>query len=88
LASGGSGYLMPRAAPAHRGAGPGAEEAEMSEDGKVRELKGRAKEAAGAVAGDEELKREGRSDQRGGKLSQAGEKLRDAAEDVKDAVRK
>jgi uncharacterized protein YjbJ (UPF0337 family) len=60
----------------------------MSESGKTEELKGRAKEAAGALADDDDLKREGRADQRGGKLSQAGEKLKDAAQDVKDAIRK
>ena len=52
------------------------------------ELKGRAKEAAGALTDDQDLKREGRADQRGGKLKQAGEKVKDAAEDVKDAIRK
>lgn len=60
----------------------------MSESGKTEELKGRAKEAAGTLADDDDLKREGRADQREGKLSQAGEKLKDAAQDVKDAIRK
>ena len=60
----------------------------MSESGKADELKGRAKEAAGAVTGDDEQRAEGRADQRKGKARQAGEKVREAAEDVKDAIRK
>lgn len=60
----------------------------MSESGKTQELKGKAKEAAGALRGDEEQKDEGRADQSKGKVKQAGEKMKDAAEDVKDAVRR
>lgn len=60
----------------------------MGSSGKTDEIKGRAKEAAGAVSGDDELRREGRDDQAEGKLRQAGEKARDAAEDVKDALTK
>lgn len=60
----------------------------MGSSGKTDEIKGRAKEAAGAVSGDDELRREGRDDQAEGKLRQAGEKARDAAEDVKDALKK
>jgi uncharacterized protein YjbJ (UPF0337 family) len=55
-------------------------------EGKGEELKGRAKEAAGAVTGDEETAREGRKEQRSGKLKQAKEKVSDAAEDVKDSL--
>jgi uncharacterized protein YjbJ (UPF0337 family) len=60
----------------------------MDESGKAQELKGRAKEAAGAVTGDDEKRAEGRADQAGGKARQAGEKLSDAAEDAKDALKK
>jgi uncharacterized protein YjbJ (UPF0337 family) len=60
----------------------------MDESGKAQELKGRAKEAAGAVTGDDEKRREGRADQAGGKARQAGEKLGDAARDMKDALKK
>ena len=60
----------------------------MGSSGKTDEIKGRVKEAAGAVSGDDELRREGRDDQAEGKLRQAGEKARDAAEDVKDALKK
>ena len=60
----------------------------MSESGKVQEGKGRLKEAAGAVTGDDEKAREGRDDQAKGKMRQAGEKVSDAIDDVKDALRK
>ncbi|MBF6137302.1 CsbD family protein [Nocardia otitidiscaviarum] len=46
---------------------------------KAEDLTGKAKEAAGDVTGDDELRGEGKADQ----LS-AG--LKDAAEDIKDAV--
>jgi uncharacterized protein YjbJ (UPF0337 family) len=45
--------------------------------GKTDELKGRVKEAAGALTGDEKLKREGRIDQAVGKLKQTAEKVID-----------
>jgi uncharacterized protein YjbJ (UPF0337 family) len=38
-------------------------------------VKGRVKEAAGAIAGDEELKREGRTDQLVGKVKQVADKM-------------
>jgi uncharacterized protein YjbJ (UPF0337 family) len=43
--------------------------------------RGRAKEAAGKVTGDEDLTSEGVSDQQAGNLKQAGEKVRDAFKD-------
>jgi len=52
--------------------------------GKSDELKGRVKEAAGALTGDAKLKREGRVDQTVGKVKQAAEKVIDKA---KAAVR-
>jgi uncharacterized protein YjbJ (UPF0337 family) len=52
--------------------------------GKSDELKGRVKEAAGALTGDKKLKREGRVDQAVGKIKQKVEKVIDK---VKDAVR-
>lgn len=52
--------------------------------GKTDELKGRAKEAAGALTGDAQLKREGRVDQAVGKVKQTGEKVLDK---VKNAVK-
>jgi uncharacterized protein YjbJ (UPF0337 family) len=57
-------------------------------DNKGEELKGRAKEAAGAVTDDDELKNEGRADQAKSSVKQAGEHVKDAADDVKDAFKK
>lgn len=51
--------------------------------GKTDELKGRVKEAAGALTGDHSLKREGKVDQAVGKIKQNVEKVVDK---VKDAV--
>ena len=51
--------------------------------GKSDELKGRVKEAAGALTGDKRLKREGKADQAVGKIKQAVEKVVDK---VKDAL--
>lgn len=47
--------------------------------GKVDELKGRAKEAAGALANDKKLKHDGRVDQATGKAKQAAGKVLDKA---------
>ncbi|MEO8362596.1 MAG: CsbD family protein [Vicinamibacteria bacterium] len=52
--------------------------------GKTDELKGRVKEAAGALTGDAKLKREGRLDQATGSAKQAAEKVIDK---VKRAVK-
>lgn len=60
----------------------------MSDSGKAQEVKGRVKEATGALTGDDETAREGRDDQAKGKLKQAGEKVSDAVQDAKDALRK
>jgi len=51
--------------------------------GKSDELKGRVKEAAGALTGDKKLKREGQADQAVGKIKQKVEKVIDK---VKDAL--
>jgi uncharacterized protein YjbJ (UPF0337 family) len=45
--------------------------------GKSDELKGRVKEAAGAVTGDKKLKRQGKADQAVGKVKQKVEKVVD-----------
>jgi uncharacterized protein YjbJ (UPF0337 family) len=50
--------------------------------GKTDELKGRVKEAAGALVGDEKLKREGKADQVAGKVKQQLEKVVDAIKGV------
>jgi uncharacterized protein YjbJ (UPF0337 family) len=52
--------------------------------GKTDELKGRVKEAAGALTGDAKLKREGQLDQTVGRVKQTADKMIDK---VKDAVR-
>ena len=53
--------------------------------GKTDVIKGRIKEAAGALTGNEELREEGQTDQAVGKAKQAIQK---AADTVKDAVKK
>jgi uncharacterized protein YjbJ (UPF0337 family) len=52
--------------------------------GKTDELKGRMKEAAGALTGDEKLKREGQIDQAVGKIKQTTDAIIDK---VKKAVK-
>ncbi len=51
--------------------------------GKSDELKGRVKEAAGALTGDKKLKQEGKVDQAVGKIKQTAEK---AVDKIKDAL--
>ena len=51
--------------------------------GKSDELKGRVKEAAGALTGDAKLKRKGKADQAVGKIKQQVEKVIDK---VKHAI--
>jgi uncharacterized protein YjbJ (UPF0337 family) len=51
------------------------------------ELKGRAKEAAGAVTGDKKLKREGKSDQAAGKAKRFVDDLGDKAAEGIDAIK-
>ena len=43
--------------------------------GKADEVKGRVKEAAGAITDDDKLRREGKIDQAAGKVKQAAEKV-------------
>jgi len=50
-------------------------------------MKGRAKEALGALTGDKELKREGKLDQAEGKVKGAVDKVRDKLKRGKDAPR-
>jgi uncharacterized protein YjbJ (UPF0337 family) len=50
--------------------------------GKADEVKGRVKEAAGAITDDDKLRREGKVDQAAGKVKQAAEKVVDKAKDV------
>ncbi len=53
---------------------------------KVTELKGKAKEAAGDVTDDQDLKAEGQADQAEGNIKQAGDKVKDAGAKIKDTV--
>jgi uncharacterized protein YjbJ (UPF0337 family) len=50
------------------------------------DLKGKAKESAGRVTGNESMENEGKADQGEAKVKQAGEHAKDAAGDLKDAV--
>ena len=54
-------------------------------DGTTDDLKGKAKEASGALTGDDGLKREGKVDKATGKVK---DKVGDASDKVKDAVNK
>lgn len=51
------------------------------------EIKGRAKEAAGDVTDDDELKAEGKADKASGKVKDAVDSAKDKADDAVDAVR-
>ena len=44
----------------------------------AQEVKGKVKEAAGKVTGNDKLRAKGKSDQMKGNLKQAGEKVKDA----------
>lgn len=59
--------------------------------GKVEEMKGRIKEAAGALTGNDKLREEGRIDQAAGKVKQAVQmavdKVRSAAEIAVDKAK-
>ncbi len=50
--------------------------------GKGEEIKGRVKEAAGALTGNKKLKSEGKVDQAAGKVKQAVEKAVDKAKEA------
>ena len=54
-------------------------------DGTADEAKGRVKEAAGDLSGDDSLKNEGKVDRASGTVK---DKVGDAADKVKDALRK
>ena len=56
-------------------------------DPKTDDIKGRAKEALGALTDDDDLKREGRTDQRSADVKEGIDKLGDKAKDAIDSVR-
>lgn len=54
--------------------------------GKMQEIKGRVKEAAGAVTDDDSLRREGKLDQATGQVKQVAKKVVDTATDAAKRV--
>jgi uncharacterized protein YjbJ (UPF0337 family) len=56
-------------------------------EGKADELKGRAKQAAGDLTDNDDLKREGKMDEKGGKVKQAAENAKDKIEEGVDKVK-
>jgi uncharacterized protein YjbJ (UPF0337 family) len=56
--------------------------------GKSEEIKGRVKEAAGALTDDEKLRREGKLDQATGKVKQAVEKVVEKTKDIVKDLKK
>jgi uncharacterized protein YjbJ (UPF0337 family) len=54
--------------------------------GKTDEVKGRIKEAAGALTGNDKLREEGRADQAVGKTKQAAKKVVDKVKKAVDKV--
>lgn len=50
--------------------------------GKTDEIKGRVKEAAGAITDDDQLRREGKVDQVAGKAKQVAEDMVEKAKDI------
>jgi uncharacterized protein YjbJ (UPF0337 family) len=61
-------------------------------DSDLDQAKGRIKQAAGDLTGDDQLRREGKTDEAAGKakdgLDKITDKLRDAVDDVKDRVQR
>jgi uncharacterized protein YjbJ (UPF0337 family) len=57
-------------------------------DGKVDDLKGRAKEAAGDLTDNDDLKREGKTDRAAGKVKEKVEDVKDWVEDKIDDIKK
>jgi len=56
-------------------------------DGKIDDLKGRAKEAAGDLTNDQSLKNEGKADKASGKVKEKLEGAKDWMEDKVDAIK-
>jgi uncharacterized protein YjbJ (UPF0337 family) len=54
---------------------------------KFDETKGRAKEAAGDLTGNDDLQREGKADQAGASVKEMAEKAKDKVGDAVDAVK-
>ena len=60
----------------------------MAGEGDVDKGKGRVKEAAGDLTGDDELQREGEQDQSAGKVKNAMDDVKDKANDAVDKLKK
>ncbi len=56
-------------------------------EGKMDDMKGRAKEAAGDLTNDEQLKREGKADKMSGKVKEKIEGAKDWVENKVDTVK-
>jgi uncharacterized protein YjbJ (UPF0337 family) len=56
-------------------------------ESKADDVKGRVKEAAGVITGDEDLEREGKADQAGAKVKETAEKVEKKIDDAVDAVK-
>jgi uncharacterized protein YjbJ (UPF0337 family) len=59
----------------------------MSGEAKFDDAKGRTKEAAGSLTGNEDLKNEGKADQAGAKVKEKLEDAKDKAGDLIDGVK-
>jgi uncharacterized protein YjbJ (UPF0337 family) len=57
-------------------------------DEKIDDLKGRAKEAAGDLTGNDDLEREGKKDQAGASVKDKVNKVADAVKDKVDDLKK
>ena len=57
-------------------------------DEKLDDLKGRAKEAAGDLTGNDDLEREGKADQAGASIKDKVNKVADAVKDKVDDLKK
>jgi uncharacterized protein YjbJ (UPF0337 family) len=57
-------------------------------DDKIDDLKGRAKEAAGDLTGNDDLEREGKADQAGASIKDKVNKVADAVKDKVDDLKK
>ncbi len=55
-------------------------------ENKAEELRGRAKEAAGAASGDDDLRDEGQADQASSSVKQGVEKAKDKANEIADRL--
>lgn len=58
----------------------------MTDQHRGEELKGRAKEAAGAITDDDQLKREGKADQASAKIKRGVDKAADKLHDAVDRM--